>query len=202
MKRLFYIQGSVFGGNGQSSQLAERYIKHWKELNQQGEVVVRDLISEPVPHLDSERAGAFFTPQEQRTEKQQVIIDYSDQLIDEIRQADEIVLGLPLYNFGVPSQMKAYFDHLSRVGVTFTYTDKGPVGLLEDKPVQVFATRGGLYRDTGMDNQVPFVRQFLGFIGLQSVEIIYAEGLNREGLKDPSLEQAHNQIDQLFTTSE
>lgn len=199
MNTLLHIKSSVFGDDGQSSQLAERYITQWKQVNPQGKVIMRDLVGDAVPHLDGERVGAFFTPEESRTETQQAIVDYSDGLIDEIRQADEIVLGLPLYNFGVPSQMKAYFDHLARAGVTFAYTEKGAVGLLDDKPVRVFATRGGLYRDTGMDHQVPFVRQFLGFIGLTSIDLIYAEGLSMEGEKDKSLADARAQVDELIS---
>ncbi len=199
MSTLLHIQASVFGNDGQSSQLAARYISQWQQKNPEGRVIVRDLVGEPVPHLDGERVGAFFTPEEHRSEAQQSVVDYSDSLIDEIRQADEIVLGLPLYNFGVPSQMKAYFDHLARAGVTFAYTENGPVGLLEDKPVRVFATRGGLYRDTGMDHQVPFLNQFLGFIGLTSVDVIYAEGLSMEDHKEQSLADARGQVDALIS---
>jgi len=199
MSTLLHIQASVFGNGGQSSQLAERYISQWQQKNPEGRVILRDLVGDAVPHLDGERVGAFFTPQESRSEAQQAIVDYSDSLIDEIRQADEIVLGLPLYNFGVPSQMKAYFDHLARAGVTFAYTENGPVGLLEDKPVRVFATRGGLYRDTGMDHQVPFLKQFLGFVGLNSVDVIYAEGLSMEDHKEQSLAEARGEVDALIS---
>jgi FMN-dependent NADH-azoreductase len=88
-----------------------------------------------------------------------------------------VVLGLPMYNFGVPSTLKAYFDQLARAGVTFRYTPEGPVGLLTGKKVYVFATRGGLHAGTASDLQSAYVRQFLGFIGLNDVEFIYAEGL-------------------------
>jgi FMN-dependent NADH-azoreductase len=104
-------------------------------------------------------------------------VAYSDALIDELRQAEMIVLGLPMYNFGVPSQLKAYFDHIARAGVTFNYTEKGPVGQLTGKKVYVFATRGGLYAGTPMDTQTRYVRDFLGFIGMSDVEFVYAEGL-------------------------
>ena len=88
-----------------------------------------------------------------------------------------MVLGLPMYNFGVPSQLKAYFDHIARAGVTFNYTEKGPVGQLTGKKVVVFATRGGLYAGTPMDTQTRYVRDFLAFIGMGDVEFVYAEGL-------------------------
>lgn len=197
MSKLLHIKASVFGDEGQSSQLAARYIDQWQQRNLGNEVVVRDLVGDSVPHLDGAVVGAFFTPEEQRSAEQQAIVDFSDTLIKELQDADEIVLGLPLYNFGVPSQMKAYFDHLARAGVTFKYTETGPVGLLADKPVRVFATRGGLYKDTGMDHQVPFLKQFLGFIGLNNVEVIYAEGLSMEEVKDESLAKARAEVDQL-----
>lgn len=200
MSKLLHIKASVFGDNGQSNQLATRYIDQWQQKLLGNEVVVRDLVADAVPHLDGEVVGAFFTPEEQRSEQQNEIVAFSDTLIQEIREADEIVLGLPLYNFGVPSQMKAYFDHLARAGVTFKYTDTGPVGLIDDKPVRVFATRGGLYKDTGMDHQVPFLKQFLGFIGLNTVEVIYAEGLSMEGVKEEALAKARGEVDQLISS--
>ncbi len=199
MSKLLHIKASVFGDNGQSNQLANRYIDQWQQKLLGNEVVVRDLVADAIPHLDGEVVGAFFTPEEQRSEQQNAIVAFSDTLIQEIRDADEIVLGLPLYNFGVPSQMKAYFDHLARAGVTFKYTETGPVGLIDDKPVRVFATRGGLYKDTGMDHQVPFLKQFLGFIGLNNVEVIYAEGLSMDGVKDESLAKARGEVDQLIS---
>jgi FMN-dependent NADH-azoreductase len=104
-------------------------------------------------------------------------VAYSDALIDELRRADVIVLGLPMYNFGVPSQLKAYFDHIARAGVTFRYTEQGPVGLLAGKKAYVFATRGGVYAGTPLDTQTGYVRDFLRFIGISDVEFVYAEGL-------------------------
>ena len=119
--------------------------------------------------------GAFFAKPEERTPEQRAVIAYSDALIDELRRADVLVLGLPMYNFGVPSQLKAWFDHIARAGETFKYTEKGPVGLLTGKKAYVFATRGGLYGDD--HSQSEFVRQFLGFLGITDVEFVYAEGL-------------------------
>jgi FMN-dependent NADH-azoreductase len=101
----------------------------------------------------------------------------SDALIGELERADVIVIGLPMYNFGVPSTLKAYFDHVARAGVTFRYTAQGPVGLLTGKKAFVFATRGGRHAGTPSDLQTAFVRQFLGFIGIRDVQFVYAEGL-------------------------
>ena len=141
-------------------------------------LIVRDLAaSEPVPHLDGERFGAFLAKPEERSEAQRAVVAYSDTLISELQQADVIVLGLPMYNFGVPSQLKAYFDHIARAGVTFKYTDKGPVGLLTGKRAYVFAARGGVYAGTPLDTQTAYVRDFLRFIGIADVNFVYAEGL-------------------------
>jgi FMN-dependent NADH-azoreductase len=96
-------------------------------------------------------------------------------LIDELRRAEAIVIGLPMYNFGIPSTLRAWFDHVARAGVTFKYTEKGPVGLLTGKKAYVFVTRGGVY---GQDHaQATYVRDMLAFLGIADVELIYAEGL-------------------------
>ncbi len=195
MATLLYVKTSLFGDNGQSSQLAEKLIGEWRQRNPQGQVVVRDLIAEPVPHLDAARIGALFSAAEGRTAEQQAVLDFADQLLDEVRAADLLVVGVPMYNFGIPTQMKAWFDHLARAGVTFKYTENGPVGLLEDKPVFLLATRGGLYKDSGVDFQIPFVKQFFSFIGLNDTREIYAEGLNMgDELRDQSLAQAREAL--------
>ena len=194
MKTLLHIKSSIFGDDGQSSQLAEHFVQQWLQKNPQGKVVVRNLVEDNFPHLDAEIVGALMSPVEDRNLEQQRVIDRSDALVAELAQADQIVMGVPMYNFAVPSQMKAYFDLLARAGVTFKYTEQGPVGLLEDKPVYLFATRGGLYRDSGVDFQIPFVKQFLGFIGFKTVEVIYAEGLSMSGQAEISLAQANEQI--------
>jgi FMN-dependent NADH-azoreductase len=176
---LLQINASLNNGNGQSSQLANQFVAAFQKSRPEAKIVMRDVAAaEPVPHLNAERFGAFITKPDERTLAQHSVVAYSDSLIDELRRADVIVLGLPMYNFGVPSQLKAYFDHIARVGVTFEYTDKGPVGLLTGKKVYVFAARGGLYAGTPMDTQTSYVRDFLRFLGMADVEFVYAEGLN------------------------
>jgi FMN-dependent NADH-azoreductase len=178
MTTLLQINASINNGNGQSSQLANNFVAAFQKRYPEAEVIVRDVAaSEPVPHLDAERFGAFITQADVRSAAQHAVVAYSDTLINELKRADVIVLGLPMYNFGVPSQLKAYFDHIARAGTTFKYTDKGPVGLLTGKRVYVFAARGGVYAGTPMDTQTSYVRDFLRFIGMTDVEFIYAEGL-------------------------
>lgn len=199
MATLLHIKSSIFGDGGKSSQLAADFIKKWQEIEPQGQVVIRDLINNATPHLDADIVTALMTGEADRSTAQQEVATHSDKLINEIRQADLIVIGVPMYNFGIPSQMKAYLDQLARAGITFKYTDQGPIGLLDDKPVYLFATRGGLYRDSGADFQIPFMTQFLNFIGLKNIDIIYAEGLNMGDMADTSLAAAKQQIAQAIS---
>jgi len=198
MKTLLQIQSSIFSNGGQSSRLAERFIAAWRASNPGGKVIVRDLATEPVPHLDAARFGAFIAKPEERTAEQQAVVDYSDALIGELKRADVVVLGLPMYNFGLPSTLKAYFDHIGRAGVTFKYTEKGPVGLLTGKEVYVFAARGGIYAGTPNDTQTPFIRTFLSFIGMDDIEFVYAEGLAiSEASKQKGIARAQAAVDAL-----
>jgi FMN-dependent NADH-azoreductase len=176
MTTLLQINASI--NNGQSSQLADQFVAAFRDRRPDAKIVVRDVAAaEPVPHLNAERFGAFITKPEERSAAQHAVVAYSDALIGEVQQADVIALGLPMYNFGVPSQLKAYFDHIARAGVTFKYTEKGPVGQLTGKKVYVFAARGGVYAGTPLDTQSSYVRDFLGFLGMTDVEFVYAEGL-------------------------
>lgn len=198
MTRLLQINTSLFSGQGQSSQLAERFVSAYLARNPDTQVRTRDLAADPVPHLDGERFTAFTTPAEQRTDAQRAVVAYSDALIEELRVADVIVLGLPMYNFHIPSQLKSYFDHVARIGVTFSYTPQGPVGLLTGKKAYVLEARGGNYVGTHWDTETAYVRNFLAFIGITDVEFVHAEGLARgEESRVASLTNAHSSIDRL-----
>lgn len=199
MATLLYISSSIFGNDGNSSQLAREFIQRWQATNPRVQVVERNLTASPLPHLNDERFGAFLTPADQRSAEQQALVAESDALVAELRDADIVVLGLPMYNFGVPSQFKAWMDNIARAGITFKYTETGPVGLLDTKPVLVFAARGGMYANTPNDHQEPFVRQFLGFIGLTDVHFVFAEGMNMgDDVKAEALQSARDKIDGLL----
>ena len=176
MPTILQLNTSLFGDSGQSSRLAAGFAGALARSTGR-ELKVRDLAANPVSHLTAERVTAFGTPASERTLDQQRHVAESDALIDELREAGVLVLGLPMYNFGVPSTLKAYFDHLARAGVTFRYTAEGPVGLLTGKKAYVFATRGGQHAGTATDLQTDYVRLFLLFIGIRDVEFVYAEGL-------------------------
>jgi FMN-dependent NADH-azoreductase len=177
MSTLLQINASIHADHGQSSQLASRFVQAFMRARPDWRIVLRDLAGDTVPHLSAERFAAFVSTPQQRTAAQGEVIAYSDALIAELKQADVIVLGLPMYNFGVPSQLKAYFDHIARAGETFRYTANGPVGLLQGKQAYVFAARGGLYAGTALDTQTNYVRDFLRFVGIEDIEFVYAEGL-------------------------
>jgi len=201
MRTLLYVRTSLYGAQGASSQLAERFVAEWRGRNPGGHVITRDLAADPAPHLTAERFQAFNTRPEERTAEQQSVVDYSDALIDELRVADTIVLAVPMYNFGVPSTLRTYFDHVARAGVTFRYTSAGTEGLLTGRRAYVFVTRGGIYGGEH-DTQAPYLRQFLRFIGIES-EFVFAQGLAYgEESRQKSLAAAHEQITGLIPVVE
>lgn len=198
MTTLLQINASLFAGNGQSSQLADRFVATYLAAHPGSTKMVRDVASDPVPHLDGRRFAAFTTPAAERTAEQNSVIAYSDALIAALKSADVLVLGLPMYNFGVPSQLKSWIDHIARAGETFRYTAEGPVGLVTGKKAYVFATRGGLYAGTALDTQTSYVRDFLRFIGISEVEFVYAEGIAYgPEQKDAAISKANDAIAKL-----
>ena len=181
---ILVIKSSVFGDNGNSSALVNAQVDALKAKHPQATVRVRDLST-----------CLFFTSATQRTDEQQAIDAFSLALIDEIKAADHIVLGLPMYNFGIPSQLKSWIDHVARAGITFRYTEKGPQGLLENKPVTVLAARGGIYAGTSNDTVTPYIKLFFGFIGITDVEFVFAEGLNMgDDVKEKALAVARSEL--------
>lgn len=193
MSYLLNINSSLFGVQGNSSQVAQMVVDQWQKANPDANVVLRDLSTNPVPHLDGGAIGALFTAPEERTDAQRDFVAFADGLIEEFSNASAIVIGVPMYNFAIPSTLKAYFDHLARAGVTFQYTEQGPKGMLTNKPVYIAAARGGVYEGSPADTQTQYIRDFLGFLGLTSVEFIYAEGVNM-GMKDAALSAASEKI--------
>jgi len=174
MKNILVVQSSVSGDKGQSTQLIEQFIAQLPAGFSRQDL---DLVNAAWPHLTMDEMAAWMTPAGERTTEQATLAALSDTAIAQVQAADVILVGVPMYNFGVPSQLKAWFDRLARAGITFKYTAEGPVGLLADKPVVLFATRGGLYKDLPADSQTPFLKSFFNFIGLQNLHFVYAEGL-------------------------
>lgn len=154
-------------------------------------VIHRDLAT-PLPLLDEAWVGANFTPADQRTDDQKALLAQSDALIAELKQADTIVIGTPIYNFSVPSTLKAWIDLVARVGVTFSYTDNGPIGLLEGKRAIIAVASGGTQAGSDIDFATTYLRHVLGFIGITEVELVAADQLSMDA--DGSMARAKSAI--------
>ncbi len=196
--KILHIKSSILGEHSVSNQLSQAYLSDVLNVDEQANVTVRDFSQQSIPHIDGALLGALGTAAEERNGEQSKMVAFADLLISEISESDVIVLGLPMYNFGAPSMLKAYFDQIARAGSTFSYTENGPVGLLKDKEVIVFATRGGLYQDTPQDTQTPFIKNFFAFIGINNVKFVYAEGLQMgDEMREKGLAQAKSMVEKL-----
>ncbi|OQW88444.1 MAG: FMN-dependent NADH-azoreductase [Rhodoferax ferrireducens] len=174
---ILQINASARRQDSNSTRVANNIVARLQAANPGARLTLRDLGATPHPALDEAALGALFTPAEQRSPEQATRVALDDALIAEIQAHDVIVLGVPMYNFGIPVQLKSWLDAIARSGVTFRYTANGPEGLLTGKTVYVALARGGLYRDTANDSQVPYLKAILGFLGMTNVHFIYAEGL-------------------------
>ena len=175
---ILQINTSARREDANSTRIANAITARLQSANPTAILTVRDLASHPHPMLDEAALNALFTPAEQRSPAQAARVALDDALIAGIQAADVLVLGVPMYNFGVPVQLKTWIDAIARTGVTFRYTENGPEGLLKGKKVFVALARGGRYRNTESDTQVPYLKTVLGFLGMTEVQFIYAEGLN------------------------
>ncbi len=174
---ILQINSSARSTGSASTRLADAIVARITAANPDASVVRRDLAAQPHPVLDEATLQALFTPPEQRTAEQAARIALDDALIAQVQAADVIVVGAPMYNFGVTVQLKSWFDAIARANVTFKYTETGPVGLLTGKKVYVGLSRGGLHRDSASDSQVPYLNTMFGFLGLSDVQYVYSEGM-------------------------
>jgi len=198
MSRVLIIESSARQQDSVSRQLTQQFISQWQAAHPADQITVRDLAINPVPHLDSTLLGGWMKPAEQRNEIEQQALERSNQLTDELVAADVLVLAAPMYNFAIPSTLKAWFDHVLRAGVTFKYGETGPQGLLTGKRAYVLTARGGIYAGGSLDHQEPYLRQVLGFVGIHDVTFIHAEGLNMGGdFLEKGLNQAKAKLAQV-----
>lgn len=189
------ILSSARAGQSHSTRLAHAVVERLQHAHPQTDVQVRDLGQSPHPLLDEAALQALFTPAEQRTPAQQARVALDDALIAEIQAADVLVLAVPMYNFSIPAQLKNWIDAISRAGVTFRYTAQGPEGLLKNKRAYVVLTSGGVHRNQPTDTLTPYLRTFLGFVGITEVAFFYAEGLAMgEDAETGGLADARQQI--------
>jgi FMN-dependent NADH-azoreductase len=181
MSKLLLVTSSLFGDQSKSTQLAGELVEAWRRTHPGTIVVERTLTPESIPHLSLGALGAVMTPPEGRSSEQHATVAFADGLIEEIETADTIVLAVPMYNFSIPSTLKAWIDHVARAGRTFRYTAAGPEGLLKGKKVFVITSRGGVYTGESpakvFDFQEPYLHSLLGFLGLTDVTFIHVEGL-------------------------
>ena len=195
--RALLLTSSILGDNGQSNALATHFQQ--QAAARDGVAVThRDVVANALPHLAIEELGAWQTPADERTTEQQALAAHSDELLAELRANDVLVLAVPMYNLGIPSQLKAWFDRVLRAGETFRYTENGPQGLIEGKRAIILAVRGGQYAGTEFDSQTPHLKTMLGLMGIRDVEVVFAEGLNMgDAHRDAAMKEAFQAIDQL-----
>ncbi len=177
MTTILQINSAARTQGAQSTLLANDVSAQLLRKHEGAKLVVRNLLADNPAHLDDATIGAFFTPAENRTPEQAALNAKSEALIAELQAADIIVLTAPMYNFGISSQLKAYFDQIARAGISFKYGANGPEGLITGKKVIIVTTRGGVYKDTPNDTQLPYLKMILGFLGMTDVSVVYAEGL-------------------------
>ncbi|EIJ6617094.1 FMN-dependent NADH-azoreductase [Vibrio parahaemolyticus] len=190
MSRVLALKSSILGDYSQSNKLVEDFIKNVD----QDKLTVRDLSANPLPVLDFAVATALRAT-EDLSQEQQVVVDLSDTLIEEVKAADTLVIAAPMYNFTIPTQLKNWIDLIARAGVTFKYTENGVQGLIEGKKAIVVTTRGGIHKDSPTDNVTPYLRTVLGFVGITDVEFVYAEALNMgEDAASKGISEAQSQL--------
>ncbi|EJG1534332.1 FMN-dependent NADH-azoreductase [Vibrio parahaemolyticus] len=190
MSRVLALKSSILGDYSQSNKLVEDFIKNVD----QDKLTVRNLAANPLPVLDFAVANALRAT-EDLSQEQQVVVDLSDTLIEEVKAADTLVIAAPMYNFTIPTQLKNWIDLIARAGVTFKYTENGVQGLIEGKKAIVVTTRGGIHKDSPTDNVTPYLRTVLGFVGITDVEFVYAEALNMgEDAASKGISDAQSQL--------
>ncbi|CNE93279.1 FMN-dependent NADH-azoreductase [Yersinia nurmii] len=177
MSKVLVLKSSILATHSQSNQLADFFVEEWTSAHAGDQITVRDLAAQPIPVLDGELVGALRPSDAGLTPRQQEALALSDELIAELQEHDVIVIAAPMYNFNIPTQLKNYFDLIARAGVTFRYTEKGAEGLVTGKRAIILTSRGGIHKDTPTDLIVPYLRVFLGFIGITDVEFVFAEGI-------------------------
>jgi FMN-dependent NADH-azoreductase len=181
MKNILLVLSSPRGAQSYSHRFAHQVVEDLVKRHPGAPVVVRDLAQAPLPHIGEDFVAGIYTPADGRTAAQAKEIARSDALVDELLAADVLVVAVPMHNFGPPSTLKAWIDHVARAGRTFAYTDKGPRGLLKDKSAILVLSRGGVYSDGPMkafEFQESYLRGVLGFLGISDVQAVRVEGVS------------------------
>ncbi len=198
--KLLNLEVSPNGENSSSRQASRHLLEKFEKDIPGISITTRDLNAHPIPHLTEAVVGAAFTPPDARTPDQQEAIKFSDELVDELLASDVIVISTPMWNFGLPSVLKAWVDHIVRAGRTFSFSSEGLKGLVPTKKVYVVVSSGGVFSEgpyAAYDHFVPSIRAILGFIGLTEVEIIRVEGTENPTTIADVLAAAKAKIDSL-----
>lgn len=180
MKRILHIISSVKGAQSFSNKLSDAILERLVHEYPESEIVTHNLTKTPFPHLEESHIAAFFTPVENHNDENKAAIRHSNQAIKEVQNADIIVIGVPLYNFGIPSTLKAWIDHIARSGITFTYALGYPEGLLVNKKVYLAIASGSIFSEgpmMGYDFSEPYLRTALGFLGMRDITAFRVEGI-------------------------
>lgn len=175
--RILRLDTSVFGESGASTRLSDALTAKLRSLYGEVEVVHRDLASEPLPHFSIDVINALQSEERARTPEQVKVKALADTLIEELLATDILVVAAPMYNFGIPSTLKAWIDYVARAGVTFRYTSAGSEGLVKGKTLFLVTTRGGIHKGQETDGAVPFLQTYFRFLGVTDIRTLYAEGL-------------------------
>ena len=180
MATLLKIDSSPMGDRSISRKLTAKFVDVWRKAHPGGEVISRDLSKVSIPMVDGSWVGAAYTPEEGRSLEQRKVLAVSDELLAELQQADEVVLGVPMHNFSIPSTLKLWIDQVVRVGKAFSYSAAGPQGLLKNKKATLLIASGGVYGEgsatASLNFVAPYLRAVFAFIGITDVTIIAAEG--------------------------
>jgi len=198
MKKILHITASVNGESSQSTRLSSAIVNRIKRAHPNSTVKPIDLSQEEFPHLSGVQVGSYFTPQDLRTSVQHDAIAASDRAIADLLDADVIVIGVPLYNLGVPSSLKSWIDHIVRVGKTFQYVDGVPTGLVSGKKVYLAIASGSVFSEGPMqswDFSEPYLRSILGFIGLTDIAVFRVEGTAMAAYKESAVPKALAAVD-------
>jgi FMN-dependent NADH-azoreductase len=201
MATLLHIDSSPRADASVSRRLTREFAERWSKANPEGRVIYRDLSKETVPLVTAEWANASYTSQHQRTDAQREVLHYSDHAVDELLEADVIVIGAPMHNFNIPTSLKAYIDQIARAGRTFAYTANGPEGLAKGKKLFVITARGGLYGPgspaEALNHQTPYLKTFFAFLGITDVTFIDAEAQGMPQHAPVQYDSALSQVQQL-----
>lgn len=197
MKRILYVKSSMLGSASQSNKLGQAIVNKIQDKYEGSTLEELNLADINIPHLKPEVLRTFFVPSSQLTQEDKTLIQLSDHAVNQLLEADIIVIGAPVYNFTIPTALKAWIDHISRAGITYAYGENGPVGMVKGKKVYVAMSSGGVF-STGPyqanDFVAPYLKAFLGFLGMTDVTVFRAEGLKVAELQEHAMEKAMESI--------